>query len=78
MENVHDKTLKEMFLLDKKQFDKDPAKLIKQKEKQMKAAVKELDFESAALLRDEIRMLERASGVPEKKGPKTQKTRSRK
>jgi protein-arginine kinase activator protein McsA len=78
MENVHDKTLKEMFILDKKQFDKDPAKLIKQKEKQMKAAVKELDFESAALLRDEIRMLERASGVPQKKSPKISKTRSRK
>jgi excinuclease UvrABC helicase subunit UvrB len=78
MENVHDRTLKEMFLLDKKQFDKDPAKLIKQKEKQMKAAVKELDFESAALLRDEIRMLERASGAPQKKVPKVLKTRSRK
>jgi excinuclease ABC subunit B len=57
MENVHDKTLKEMFLLDKKQFEKDPNKLIKQKEKQMKAAVKELDFETAALLRDEIQIL---------------------
>ena len=78
MENVHDKTLKEMFLLDKKQFDNNPEKLIKQKEKQMKAAVKELDFESAALLRDEIRMLERISGVPQKKVPKSLKTRSRK
>jgi excinuclease ABC subunit B len=78
MENVHDKTLKEMFLLDKKQFDKDPTKLIKQKEKQMKAAVKELDFESAALLRDEIRILLRASGVPQKKVPKALKTRTRK
>lgn len=57
MENIHDKTLKEMFLLDKKQFEKDPAKLIKQKEKQMKDAVKELDFETAALLRDEIQIL---------------------
>ncbi len=57
MENIHEKTLKEMFLLDKKQFEKDPNKLIKQKEKQMKAAVKELDFETAALLRDEIQIL---------------------
>lgn len=57
MENVHDRTLKEMFLLDKKQFEKDPNKLIRQKEKQMKAAVKELDFETAALLRDEIQIL---------------------
>ncbi len=57
LQSVHDKTLKEMLLLDKKQFEKDPAKLIKQKEKQMMSAVKELDFETAALLRDEIHML---------------------
>lgn len=57
LQSVHDKTLKEMLLLDKKQFEKDPAKLIKQKEKQMMSAVKELDFETAALLRDEIHVL---------------------
>ncbi len=57
LQSVHDRTLKEMLLLDKKQFEKDPAKLIKQKEKQMMSAVKELDFETAALLRDEIHML---------------------
>mgnify|MGYP003557200318 FL=1 len=61
MQSVHDRTLHEMIALDKKEFDKDPKKLIKQKEKQMEAAVKELDFESAALLRDEIRVL---SGIP--------------
>ncbi len=57
LQSVHDKTLREMLLLDKKQFDKDPAKLIKQKERQMMSAVKELDFETAALLRDEIHLL---------------------
>ncbi len=57
LQTVHQKTLKELFLLDKKAFDKDPAKLIKQKEKQMQDAVKKLDFETAALLRDEILML---------------------
>ena len=57
LQSVHEKTLKELLMLDKKQFDKDPEKLIKQKEKQMKAAVKELDFETAALLRDEIQVL---------------------
>jgi len=71
MHTVHDKALHEMLLLDKKQFEKDPAKLIKQKEKQMKDAVKELDFETAALLRDEIAVLQ---GAPPK--PKT-KVRSR-
>ena len=57
LKTVHEKTLHELFKLDKKAFDKDPAKLIKQKEKQMLAAVKELDFETAALLRDEIKMI---------------------
>ncbi len=57
IQSVHEKTLRELFLLDKKAFDKDPAKLVKQKEKQMLAAVKVLDFETAALLRDEIKML---------------------
>jgi excinuclease ABC subunit B len=44
--------------LDEKVFAKDPAKLIRLKEKEMKQAVKALDFETAALLRDEIRALE--------------------
>ncbi|KKU79871.1 MAG: UvrABC system protein B [Parcubacteria group bacterium GW2011_GWA2_47_7] len=57
LRTVHEKTLHELLLLDQKAFTKDPAKLIKQKEKQMLAAVKELDFETAALLRDEIKML---------------------
>lgn len=57
LESIHDKTLKEMLLIDKKSFDKNPEKLIKQKEKQMTAAVKQLDFETAALLRDEIKLM---------------------
>jgi len=36
---------------------KNPEKLIKQKESQMNAAVKILDFETAAILRDEIEYL---------------------
>jgi excinuclease ABC subunit B len=54
---VHDKTLYEMMLIDKKAYEKNPEKVIKQKEKQMTLAVKELDFETAALLRDEIKLL---------------------
>ena len=41
--------------LDKRGFKK----LIKEKQKQMMEAVKELDFETAAILRDEIRLLEK-------------------
>jgi excinuclease ABC subunit B len=57
LQSVHDKTLKEMLLIDKKAFEKNPERVIKQKEKQMMEAVKELDFETAALLRDEIKLL---------------------
>lgn len=54
MKSEHQKTLDELLKLDQKMFEKDPAKLIKQKEKQMEGAVKILDFETAAILRDEI------------------------
>jgi excinuclease ABC subunit B len=42
-------------------------KIIKIKEKEMNSAVKELDFETAAILRDEIMMLKRKLEVPTKK-----------
>lgn len=46
-------------------------KLLKQKEKEMKTAAAELDFETAAILRDEIRTLEEKFGIkpeaPERK-----------
>ncbi|MBX4210391.1 excinuclease ABC subunit UvrB [Candidatus Parcubacteria bacterium] len=57
LQSEHDKTVKTLIGFDKKQFDKDPEKLMKQKERQMNAAVKILDFETAAILRDEIKEL---------------------
>lgn len=57
LQSTHEEALKELFLLDQKNFTKDPAKLIRQKEKEMTNAAKELDFETAALLRDEIALL---------------------
>ncbi len=66
MQNVHDRTLKEMFLIDKKRFAESPEQLVAEKEKQMQEAVKVLDFETAALLRDEIRLL-RGEPVASKK-----------
>jgi len=44
--------------LDQEIFAKNPEKLIRLKEKEMQSAVKVLDFETAAILRDEIRSLE--------------------
>lgn len=55
MRSDHDKAVAELVRLDENMMTKAPAKLIKQKEIQMNAAVKMLDFETAALLRDEIK-----------------------
>jgi excinuclease ABC subunit B len=55
----HQKTVKELLLLDEKLFKINPRKLIKEKEKQMNEAIKKLDFESAAILRDELIYLEK-------------------
>lgn len=61
IESRHQKTVKKLLEIDKKIYDKNPAKLIKEKTKQMNEAVKILDFETAAILRDEIRELENRS-----------------
>lgn len=57
LENEREKTLRRLITLDKEAYGDNLKKLIKEKEKQMNAAVKELDFETAALLRDEIKEL---------------------
>ncbi len=54
MRSEHEKTVHELLKVDREMFDKNPKKLIKEKEKQMSDAVKILDFETAAILRDEI------------------------
>ncbi len=65
MESEHEKAVNRELAVDKKVFEiGDPKKrrtqmkkLIRLKEVQMNAAVKELDFETAAILRDEIKAL---------------------
>jgi len=57
MESSHEKALFATLEIDKKLFKRNPEKLLRQKDKQMNAAAKILDFETAALLRDEIRIL---------------------
>lgn len=57
LQSEHNKAVAEELRIDQKLFAKNPEKLIKLKEKQMKDAVKELDFETAAILRDEIKAL---------------------
>jgi excinuclease ABC subunit B len=59
--SVHDRALKELLIIDKATYGDDIEGLIKAKEKEMSLAAKNLDFETAALLRDEILLL---SGEP--------------
>ena len=59
LESEHDKALTAMLIIDRELYKKAPKKLIKQKERQMNEAVKILDFETAALLRDEIVALQK-------------------
>ncbi|MEX2514941.1 MAG: excinuclease ABC subunit UvrB [Candidatus Paceibacterota bacterium] len=55
----HDKAVDTMIQIDKKDFDADPDAIITKKRQEMNSAVKELDFETAALIRDEIAILEK-------------------
>ena len=57
LQSNHAKAVNEELRIDQKLFAKNPDKLIKLKEKQMKEAVKILDFETAAILRDELEVL---------------------
>jgi len=50
----HGEVVKAQLALEEGLFKKNPRKLIRQKELQMNAAVKVLDFETAAILRDEL------------------------
>lgn len=54
LKTEHDKAVTEMLRIDEEMLAKDPKKLIKMKEQEMEEAVKVLDFETAALIRDEV------------------------
>ncbi|HMP67200.1 MAG TPA: excinuclease ABC subunit UvrB [Candidatus Paceibacterota bacterium] len=53
----HKKAVNMLLKLDDKMLKNNPQKLLKQKEKKMNAAAKNLDFETAAILRDEIKYI---------------------
>ena len=53
----HQKSIETLLIIDSDLYKKNPKKLIKKKEKQMAEAVKILNFETAAILRDEIKIL---------------------
>jgi excinuclease ABC subunit B len=58
MRSEHQKTVDSLLTLDQKLYQQDPEAFMKEKRKQMADAVEELDFETAALIRDEILTLE--------------------
>ncbi len=70
MRSEHQKTVEELLALDELSYKKDPKALIEQKREEMAEAVERLDFETAALIRDEIYKLE---GAGPKKKPRTRK-----
>ena len=59
MKTDHSRAVGTLLKIDKELAKKNPDKIIKQKEKQMNAAAKILDFETAAILRDEIKELQK-------------------
>ncbi len=58
LRTVHKETVDTLLTIDRALYAKNPKKVIKEKTRQMNEAVKLLDFETAAILRDEIRALE--------------------
>lgn len=58
LRSEHSKTVNKLLKIDDELFQKNPKKLIKEKKQKMEEAVKILDFETAAILRDEIKVLE--------------------
>ena len=71
MRTEHQRTIDELLVLDTLAYKDDPKEFIKRKRGEMSEAVEQLDFETAALIRDEIYKLEGT-------GPKNKKTRKRK
>lgn len=71
MESDHDKAVHANLAIDEQLFADNPKELIRIKEVAMSDAVADLDFETAAILRDEIQALREKSGEAKaKKKPK--------
>jgi excinuclease ABC subunit B len=57
MRSDHDQAVGDLVVIDSERMRTDPKGLIREKEEQMVDAVRDLDFETAAILRDEILVL---------------------
>ena len=56
----HEQAVSRLFIIDRDLYKTNPKKVMKEKSSQMNEAVKNLDFETAAIIRDEMRALEGA------------------
>ncbi len=63
----HQETVHTLLAVDMELFKKNPVKVLKEKRRQMNEAVAILDFETAAIIRDEIRELEESQKPRQKK-----------
>ena len=70
LKSDHDKAVNALVALDEELAKTDPKKLYRMKEEAMAEAVQALDFETAALIRDELFKLEEKMGVPGRKKTK--------
>ena len=73
MRTNHDETIDTLLKVDMQLFEKNPKGVLKDKKRQMDEAVAILDFETAAIIRDEIRILEESVIKKKKKQAKEKK-----
>lgn len=57
----HEQAVSRLLIIDRDLYKKNPKKVMKEKSRQMNEAVKNLDFETAAIIRDEMQALEGAA-----------------
>jgi len=74
LRSEHQKTVEDMLALDRTLYKDNPKAFIEEKRRQMADAIEQLDFETAAVLRDEIYVLE----GKEPKGAPSSRARRRK
>jgi excinuclease ABC subunit B len=74
MRSDHQKTVDDLLTLDSRLYQEDPIAFLKDKRQQMSEAVEALDFETAALIRDEILTLE-GKEVPKKTASSRKRSR---
>lgn len=73
MRTNHDETVDTLLKVDMQLFEKNPKGVLKDKKRQMDEAVAILDFETAAIIRDEIKILEESVKKKSKKQAKEKK-----